>query len=74
MTGPVLRYGIVHVAPPALDAIATAAYGVECTAYGEAPEPGGQASRSGDVICSLIEDHAGPHWDQWDRSSWELCR
>lgn len=74
MTGPVLCYRIVHVTPPALEAIATAAYQEPCAAYGEEPEPGTEASRSGDVVCSLVVDHAGPHFDQWDRSSWELVR
>lgn len=67
-----IRYRIVDALPPAMETIATAAYQGECTAYGEEPEHGSNASRSGDVVCSLIEDHAGPHWDQWDRSSWEL--
>lgn len=59
--------------PPDPQLLADAATGDdECDAYGEEPEQGSAESRSGDVVCSLVAGHDGPHFDGWDRCVWAL--
>jgi hypothetical protein len=56
--------------PPAVESIADSGSDDECYAYGEDALDGSDTSRSGDVVCSLKNEHSGAHWDQWDRVSW----
>jgi hypothetical protein len=66
-----LMYRVLADAPPPPpEAIADAGTDAECYAYGEEAIEGSETSRSGDVVCSLKDEHDGPHWDQWDRVSW----
>ena len=71
MSAPTYRL-LPDAGPPDPSLVAEPGADDECDAYGEGPGQGSGESRSGDVVCSLVAGHEGPHFDQWDRCSWVL--